>query len=189
MNKEELINWFNNIFNNCYYVTHDDYPEYIFMYYDLRYIRKLKLSNIEKKECFPPKIISGECLFHQNWENKTIWCKYSVIWKYLEDNYSSNYSDIQSFIKDRLEEQDKMKVLTPFWTLGFSKTKLEEQDKMKVLTPFVYYSNNSIVLEEQDKMKVLTPRKLPYQWDSVVGGTLEDKMKVLIPEAIEINIQ
>src|SRR5574344_2857465 len=134
-NKEELINWFNNIFNNCYYATHDDYPDRIFMYYDLRYVRKLKLCNIEKKECMPPKTISGECVFEQDWKTQYLWCKYSVIWKYLEDNYSSNHSDIQSFIKDRLEEQDKMKVLTPLRRRKLTPKLLEEQDKMKVLTP------------------------------------------------------
>lgn len=136
-NKEELIVWFNNIFNNCYYATHDDYPDRIFMYYDLRYVRKLKLCNIEKKECMPPKTISGECVFEQDWKTQYLWCKYSVIWKYLEDNYSSNYSDIQSFIKDRLEEQDKMKVLTPWITYLTTdqvlEERLEEQDKMKVI--------------------------------------------------------
>lgn len=131
-NKEELIVWFNNIFNNCYYATHDDYPDRIFMYYDLRYVRKLKLCNIEKKECMPPKTISGECVFEQDWKTQYLWCKYSVIWKYLEDNYSSNYSDIQSFIKDRLEEQDKMKVLTPGFAQCNNAQRLEEQDKMKV---------------------------------------------------------
>ena len=53
-NKEELIEWFNNIFNNCYYVTHNDYPDKIFMYYDLRFVRKLKLSN-RKKGMFTTK--------------------------------------------------------------------------------------------------------------------------------------
>ena len=156
----ELIEWFNNIFNNCYYVTHNDYPDKIFMYYDLRFVRKLKLSNIEKKECLPPKIISGECLFHQNWKNKTIWCKYSVIWKYLEDHYSNNYLDIQSFIKDRLEEYDKMKVLTPATINSETNELLEEYDKLKVLTPRFTFAERWDILEEYDKMKVLTPKAI-----------------------------
>jgi len=130
----ELIEWFNNIFNNCYYVTHNDYSG-IFMYYDLRYVRKLKLCKIDGKEISQPKTIIGECLFEQDWKNKYLWCKYSVIWKYLEDNYSTNYKDIQSFIKDRLEEQDKIKILTPMYLPAPFGPRLEEHDKMKVLTP------------------------------------------------------
>ena len=55
MNKDDLIKWFNNIFDNCYYVKHDDYPDSIFMYYDIRYVRKLKLCNIENRQITPPK--------------------------------------------------------------------------------------------------------------------------------------
>jgi hypothetical protein len=105
------------------------------MYYDLRYVRKLKLCKIDGKEISQPKTIIGECLFEQDWKNKYLWCKYSVIWKYLEDNYSTNYKDIQSFIKDRLEEQDKIKILTPMYLSAPFGPRLEEHDKMKVLTP------------------------------------------------------
>ena len=139
-NKEELIEWFNNIFNNCYYVTHNDYPDKIFMYYDLRFVRKLKLSNIEKKECLPPKIISGECVFEQDWKNKYLWCKYGVIWKYLEDNYSSKYEYIQQFIINRIStftskriqcfKYDKMNKYTHF---------SEEQTKIDVTIPKINY--------------------------------------------------
>ena len=57
MNKEELINWFNNIFNNCYYVKHNDYPNSLFMYYDLRYVRKLKLNKIGGNISLPPNFV------------------------------------------------------------------------------------------------------------------------------------
>ena len=49
MPNQELIEWFNNYFYNCYYVKHDDYPESIFMFYDKNYIRKQKLAKIEGK--------------------------------------------------------------------------------------------------------------------------------------------
>ena len=103
----------------------------------------------------PPKTISGECVFEQDWKTQYLWCKYSVIWKYLEDNYSSNYSDIQSFIKDRLEEQDKMKVLTPKPNSIFFGRTLEEQDKMKVLTPAACSRFGENLLEEQIRVGVV----------------------------------
>jgi len=173
MNKEELIVWFNNIFNNCYYATHDDYPDHFFMYYDLRFVRKLKLSNIEKKECLPPKTISGERMFDQDWVNNKFWCNYSKIWKYLQDNYSSKFSDIQSFIKDRLEEQDKKKVLTPTKPTTTIFLPLEEQYKMKVLTPI---SSTPTILFKLDKMKILIPDSSQYKLPIMVEE--HNKMKV-----------
>ena len=93
------------------------------------------MAKISGKECLPPKTISGECLFEQDWKNKYLWCKYSVIWKYLEDNYSSYYTNIQQFVKDRLEEHSKMIVLTP-WNVDFIVFKqLEEHSKMTILKP------------------------------------------------------
>ena len=131
----DLITWFNNLFNNCYYVKHDDHPDSIFMFYDLRYVRKIKLSQIIGKPITQPKNITGVCLFEQDWKNNYLWCKYNEIWKYLEDNYSSKYNDIQSFIKDRLEEHTKMNVLTPKVVLPLPLSPLEEHTKMNVLTP------------------------------------------------------
>ena len=138
----DLITWFNNLFNNCYYVKHDDHPDSIFMFYDLRYVRKIKLSQITGKPITQPKNITGVCLFEQDWKNNHLWCKYNEIWKYLEDNYSSKYNDIQSFIKDRLEEHTKMNVLTPDTIYSHDADavidyviELEEHTKMNVLTP------------------------------------------------------
>ena len=175
--QEELINWFNNIFYNCYYVKHDDYPNSIYMFYDLNYIRKIKLAKISGKECLPSKTISGECLFEQDWENKYLWCKYSVIWKYLEDNYSSYYNNIQQFVKDRLEEHTKMNVLTPKVHYHSLHLLLEEHTKMNVLTPYGYTWGAS--LEEHTKMNVLTPVKDHFP----IADTLEEhiKMNVLTP--------
>jgi hypothetical protein len=156
----DLITWFNNLFNNCYYVKHDDHPDSIFMFYDLRYVRKIKLSQITGKPITQPKNITGVCLFEQDWKNNYLWCKYNEIWKYLEDNYSSKYNDIQSFIKDRLEEHTKMNVLTPcdgiFRQLNGWFT-LEEHTKMNVLTPMNMMLLIDVWLEEHTKMNVLTP--------------------------------
>ena len=33
----ETIDWLNNYFDNCYYVKHDNFPESIFMFYDVNY--------------------------------------------------------------------------------------------------------------------------------------------------------
>ena len=46
MNKDELISWFNHRLNNCYFVKHKDYPDYIFWFYDKNFIRQKKLCRI-----------------------------------------------------------------------------------------------------------------------------------------------
>jgi hypothetical protein len=97
------------------------------------------------------------CLFEQDWKNSYLWCKYNEIWKYLEDNYSSKYNDIQSFIKDRLEEHTKMNVLTPHCLAICRPCWLEEHTKMNVLTPYVNATSGFHELEEHTKMNVLTP--------------------------------
>jgi len=175
----DLITWFNNLFNNCYYVKHDDHPDSIFMFYDLRYVRKIKLSQITGKPITQPKNITGVCLFEQDWKNNYLWCKYNEIWKYLEDNYSSKYNDIQSFIKDRLEEHTKMNVLTPKDSGDYNLQVLEEHTKMNVLTPWIGNVTIQISLEEHTKMNVLTPDLHIY----AQAAKLEEhtKMNVLTP--------
>lgn len=101
MNKEELISWFNNKFNSCYYVKHEDYPESLFMFYDIKTIRKIKLAKLSGIKYNINKI-SGLCLFEQDWKNKKFYCDYNEIWKFLNDNYSYTYCDVQLFISERL---------------------------------------------------------------------------------------
>lgn len=139
MNKHELIDWFDDIFNNCYYVTREENNN-IFMYYDINYIRQQKLAKLDGKEALPPKTTSGECLFEYDLKTKNLWCKYSVIWKYLEDNYSSKYEYIQQFIINRIStftskriqcfKYDKMNKYTHF---------IEEQSKIDVTIPKINY--------------------------------------------------
>lgn len=177
--KQELINWFNDIFNNCYYVSHNDMPNSIFMYYDLRYVRKLKLSKLENKVYLPQKKISGECLFEQDWKNKYLWCDYNNIWKYIADNYSSNYNDIVNFIKERLEEntnelvpklernrllslEDYTKMNVMVLTPNFSKVsgKIGEQYLYtNVLTPYIQTTTSIFQLKDYAKMNILTIQK------------------------------
>jgi hypothetical protein len=132
--KDDLTQWFNNYFQNCYNVKHNDYPESIFMYYDLRYVRKMKICKIEGKQCLQPNKITGKCIFVLDWKNNCLWCNYDDIWNYIENNYSYNYYDVQNFIKNRLEE-NSINVLTPkFQCIIWTKTSiLEEYSKMNVL--------------------------------------------------------
>ena len=111
-NNQEIIDWFNNYFYNCYYVTHDNFPESIFMFYDKNYIRQHKLAKLEGKDYVEKSDITGVCLFQQDWKNKWFRCNYDLIWCYFRDNYSTIYSDFKSFITDRLEEHSNEYTIT-----------------------------------------------------------------------------
>ena len=110
---KELIDWFNNYFDNCYYVKHEDYPESIFMFYDVNYVRQLKLAKLDGKKYVEKTDITGVCLFEQDWKYKWFCCDHDNIWCYLRDKYKYNINDFQSFMMDRLEERSKFNILTP----------------------------------------------------------------------------
>ena len=175
---KEMIEWFNNYFDNCYYVRHNDYPESIFMFYDINYTRQLKLAKLEGKN-IEKTDITGVCVFEQDWKNKWFGCNYRLIYSYFRDNYSFNFTDFKSFITDRLEEYSKMSVLTPYNHLHAVAVGLEEYSKMSVLTPGYHLWNEERRLEEYSKMSVLTP--MEHQVST--GQVLEEysKMSVLTP--------
>ena len=95
MTKEELKIWFWNKFNNCYYVVHDDYPKSLFMYYDKKIIRKMKLCKISGEKYNMQNKISGVCLFEQDYKNKSFYLNYDEITQFFFKNYSTNYNKIK----------------------------------------------------------------------------------------------
>ncbi len=152
MNKEELISWFNNKFNSCYYVKHEDYPESLFMFYDIQTIRNIKLAKLLGKPCNIIKI-KGKCIFEQNYKNKHLYCDYDEIWSVLSNYYK--YYDIQSFINERLLDYDKMNVLIPFTSKMTNDFLLLDHDKMNVLTPVSSDWSSYFKLLDLTKMSVL----------------------------------
>ena len=111
MTKQELIEWFNDKLLNCYHIVEDNGD--IIWVYDKNYIRKVKLANIDGREVEPPVYVKSKVIFYQDQKNKWFECDYYKIWQFLEDNYSLNYHDVQSFIKDRLDTIQNLKQFTP----------------------------------------------------------------------------
>ncbi len=179
MNKEELKKWFWNKFNSCYKVKHSDYPESIYYFYDEQFIRQKKLSRIVGgQELEYPSEVKGICLFEQDSKNGCLYCKYNEIWSFFETNFSPNYSEIQSFIKNLLEEHDKLSVSIPDTLTSVNGCDLEEHDKLSVSIPYnglIYFSVN---LEEHDKLSVSIPQLHPYHFCDLVE---HDKLSVSIP--------
>ena len=156
MNKEELSKWFWNKFNSCYPVVHKDYPKNIFMIYDEQFLRQKKLARVLNEDVIYPNKVTGKCLFCQDYKNNYFRCHYDEIWSFFKENYSRNYTDIQSLIKSLLEEHDKLQVLTPNSRVQHIIFMLEEHDKLQVLTPCQYFLRNKMWLEEHDKLHLQT---------------------------------
>ena len=55
----------------------------------------------------------GYVWFEYNTETGTLWCKHSTVWFVFENEYGLAYTEIQSLIKNQVEEHFKMKGLTP----------------------------------------------------------------------------
>ena len=141
MSEEELKNWFWDKYNSCYPAKHDDYPDSIYMIYDINFIRTKKLANILNKEVEYPTEVKGVCLFRQDFKNEFLWCDYSEIWSFFKNNYSSNSQEIRELIKGWLEEHNKLKVLTPTNKDKGIFIMFEEHNKLKVLTPEIGTDN------------------------------------------------
>jgi hypothetical protein len=151
MNKEELQIWFRNKFNSCYAVTHDDYPESIFMYYDEQFIRQKKLSRIVGETLEYPSKPSGKCLFEQDYKNGYLYVDYNEITSFFKLNYSSNWLEIRELISTWLKEDTELKVLRPKYFDTHIIPLLKEDTELKVLTP-------SSPISMKCELKVLTPR-------------------------------
>jgi len=158
MNREEISKWFWNKFNSCYPVVHENYPESIFMIYDEQFLRQRKLSRVLDEELIYPTEVKGKYLFHQDYKNGWFECSYDEIWSFFKRNYSSNYTDIQTLIKNLLVEHDKLQALTPNVIVTLLNCQLVEHDKLQALTPLTFGTVSSDVLVEHDKLQALTPR-------------------------------
>ena len=173
MNKEELKKWFWNKFNGCYKVKHSDYQDRIFYFYDKQFIRQKKLSRIIGEEIVYPSEVKGICLFRQDLKNERLWCKYDKIWSFFETNFSPNYSEIQSFIKELLEEHDKLSVYIPQHANLIKPYYLEEHDKLSVYIPELRLSFERCYLEEHDKLSIYI-----HSHVSINGQVIQKKTKI-----------
>jgi len=114
MNKDELKKWFWNKFNSCYPFINKDYPKSIFMYYDPKFVRELKLCRLTGQEFVYNSKPSGICLFELDYKNEWFNIDYYEITSFLEEYYSSDYQEIRELIDSWLIENVKLRVLKTF---------------------------------------------------------------------------
>jgi len=181
--KEEIINWFCNLYNSCYPVTHKDYPQSIFMFYDTQFIRKIKLCKISGLPITLPSKVTGICLFEQDWKNNRFYYKYDEVYYFLYKNYSTTHNNISTFIKDRLNEYDKLNVLVPIYC--------GNTVKLILTIPWLseYYKLNELMVmestlidsNEDGKLGVLIHKLTPHYRYNIRNHKIKEiyNMKVL----------
>jgi len=72
---------------------------------------------------------------YEKYESKIFHLSHNDIWSKFEDKTKLKYREIQSIVKDILEESFKIKGITPGRLYHYSSIKLEEGLKIKGITP------------------------------------------------------
>ena len=155
MTEEQLKNWFLNKFYFCYPVKHEDYPDEIYLFYDKLYLRKCVLLNILGKDIVLPKKVNGECLFYIDFKSNKLWCDSDKIWDFLEYNYTTNFTEVQSLISSWLDVYDELKERTILEN-RLSGLWLQDYDKLLLVQPLYdirYHLRD--VLYELDKLYIV----------------------------------
>jgi len=85
---------------------------------------------------------------YEKYESKIFHLSYEDIWSKFEDKTKLNHYEIQSIVKEVLEETFKIKNVIPDWTIGSIRKQLEEGFKINGIIPltstlptFVYLNN------------------------------------------------
>jgi len=133
MNKEELTIWFWNKFNSCYPVIHDDYPNWIYWFYDETYIRKLKLCKLNNQKFVLPNKIKGTCLFKQIPDINHLYLDYNDIWLFFKQNYKDNYDEIKLFVTDILTTGEFNPLMINYFNENIITQKLNKNVTISVL--------------------------------------------------------
>ena len=103
MTEQELKQWFINKFNDCYQVKHIDYPDSIFMFYDPKVTRYIKLCKLSGQTINLTKA-SGVCLFEQDYDAKYLYIDYDNIYMFIKSNGVPLLTEIKIYIHSWLTE-------------------------------------------------------------------------------------
>jgi len=83
-----------------------------------------------------------------SYKDNYFYLSYRYFWSKFEDKTKLNHYEIQSIVKEVLEETFKIKNVIPDWTIGSIRKQLEEGFKINGITPltstlptFVYLNN------------------------------------------------
>ena len=131
MTEEELKKWFWDKYNSCYPYKHVQFPDSIFMYYDINFIRAKKLATILNKDFeYPTEVkgnclieyttkVKGNCLFEIDELNEQLWVSDIHIYQFLEVNSDISASIlINEFIKEHNKYNHFRIILAQHYKLG-----------------------------------------------------------------------
>jgi hypothetical protein len=74
------------------------------------------LEILPKKEKWPDSLFfakNGEIWFEWDQKNNYLWCRYDTVWRVFETEFGLNYDEIQSIIKEQVEQAYGLKGVTP----------------------------------------------------------------------------
>ena len=72
-----------------------------------------------------------EYVWEYNFDNGCLWLRNLTVWSILEYEYSLNYGDVQSLVKNEVEEHFKCRAVTPWRSLDRPLAKVEKHFKRK----------------------------------------------------------
>ena len=73
--------------------------------------------------------------FEQDEKNGNLWCQYGRVWSFFETNYSSNYAETQSIIRNLMERHYNLRGLTPYGSAPADLLNMERHYNLRGLTP------------------------------------------------------
>jgi len=107
MSKEESSEFFWNIFNCCYPVKSDEFPNCILWIYDEKFNRKLKLCIINNQGISIPKNMNtGSLLFVQNINKKNLYINNNEIWNFFDNNLRIEDKNVKLMIYEILDNRN-----------------------------------------------------------------------------------
>jgi len=102
--------------------------------------------------------IDSKVLFKQ-YESKNLYLSYYDIWSKFEKKTQLRYIEIQSIVKDVLEEGFKLKNIIPFETAWEVAKTLEEGFKLNNIIPSTFNAEFQLPLKKGFKVKGIMPLK------------------------------
>jgi len=122
-------------FNSCICVQKEDEPVNIYMIYDDQYIRQCKINSLIGLP--QPEYIYNDnsiILFEQDYKSMYFFYDLENIFSVLLNNYGLNYPEIFDLIKNFINNDDKLKKLTPMKYNFYIYQTIIKNKKLKVLT-------------------------------------------------------
>ena len=120
----------------------------------------------------------GEYVWEFDFRNNYLWLRYSTVWSVLGNEYGLNYDDVESLVKNEVEERFKCRGVTPFEYFTPSGSEVESHFKCRGVTVSLPRFPDELLVEEHFKCREVT---------KVARQVAEDVRKVLEKETTKLR--